>query len=49
MKNYIILLLLITSTSLFSQKIITKTIEDFYKIKVYNGIRLELLQSNESK
>ena len=49
MKNSIITLLLITSISSFSQKIITKKIEDFYKIKVYNGIRLELLQSNESK
>ena len=49
MKNSIITLLLITSISSFSQKIITKKIEDFYKIKVYNGIRLELLHSNESK
>jgi len=49
MKNYIITLFLITSTSSFSQKTITKTIEDFYILKVYNGIRLELLQSNESK
>ena len=49
MKNSIITLLLITSISSFSQKIITKKIEYFYKIKVYNGIRLELLQSNESK
>ena len=49
MKNYIITLFLITSTSSCSQKTITKTIEDFYKLKVYNGIRLELLQSNESK
>ena len=49
MKNSIITFLLITSISSFSQKIITKKIEDFYKIKVYNGIRLELLQSNESK
>ncbi|MDG1423781.1 MAG: DUF2807 domain-containing protein [Flavobacteriaceae bacterium] len=49
MKNSIITLLLITSISSFSQKIITKKTEDFYKIKVYNGIRLELLQSNESK
>ena len=49
MKNSIITLLLITSISSFSQKIITKKIEDFYKIKVYNGIRLELLQSNECK
>ena len=49
MKNYIITLFLITSTSSFSQKTITKTIDDFYKLKVYNGIRLELLQSNESK
>ena len=49
MKNYIITLFLITSTSSFSQKTITKTIDDFYKLKVYNGIRLELFQSNESK
>ena len=49
MKNSIITLLLITSISSFSQKIITKKTEDFYKIKVYNGIHLELLQSNESK
>ena len=49
MKNYIITLFLITSTSSFSQKTITKTIDDFYKLKVYNGIRLELLQSNENK
>ena len=49
MKNSIITFLLITSISSFSQKIITKKTEDFYKIKVYNGIHLELLQSNESK
>ena len=49
MKNYIITLFLITSTSSFSQKTITKTIDDFYKLKVYNGIRLELLKSNVSK
>ena len=49
MKNYIITLFLITSTSSFSQKTITKTIDDFYKLKVYNWIRLELFQSNESK
>jgi len=49
MKNFIITLFLITSTSSFSQKTITKTIDDFYKLKVYNGIRLELLQSNENK
>mgnify|MGYP000447942623 CR=1 FL=1 len=33
MKNSIITFLLITSISSFSQKIITKKIEDFYKIK----------------
>ena len=49
MKNSIIIFLLITSNSLFSQSITTEKIEDFYKIKVYNGIRLELIRSNENK
>ena len=49
MKNSIIIFLLITSYSLFSQSITTEKIEDFYKIKVYNGIRLELIRSNENK
>ena len=49
MKNSIILSFNYEHLLSFSQKIITKKIEDFYKIKVYNGIRLELLQSNESK
>jgi hypothetical protein len=49
MKNVIIIFLLITSNTLYSQKITTEKIEDFYKIKVYNGIRLELQKSDENK
>jgi len=49
MKNVIIIFLLITSNTLYSQKITTEKIEDFYKIKVYNGIRLELHKSDENK
>ncbi len=49
MKNYITLFLLIATNFFYAQSITTEKIEDFYKIKVYNGIRLELIKSNENK
>lgn len=49
MKNSIIIFLLIISNTLFSQSITTEKIKEFYKIKVYNGIHLELIRSNENK
>lgn len=49
MKNHITLFLLIATNFFYAQSITTEKIEDFYKIKVYNGIRLELIRSNENK
>jgi|TARA_B110000908_G_scaffold104752_1_gene123393 hypothetical protein len=34
---------------LFSQSTVTKKLGDFYKIKVYNGINIELIRSQEHK
>tara|TARA_B100000795_G_C22790474_1_gene436693 strand:+ start:513 stop:1190 length:678 start_codon:yes stop_codon:yes gene_type:complete len=49
MKNYILTLFLIITYTSVSQKIITKTLGDFYKIKVYNGINVELIKSKDHR
>ncbi len=49
MKKTIPILFLMISNVLVSQTTITKRLGDFKKIKVYNGISLELIKSNEQK
>lgn len=49
MKKHILILLVIINNTLFSQTIITENLKEFYKIKVYNGIHLELIKSTENK
>tara|TARA_B110000003_G_scaffold2694_1_gene2890 strand:- start:30080 stop:30757 length:678 start_codon:yes stop_codon:yes gene_type:complete len=49
MKNYILLFLLIVSNQIFSQKTISHNLGDFYKIKVYRGIHVEIIKSKEQK
>ena len=49
MKKYILISFLVLSNVLFSQSTVTKKLGDFYKIKVYNGINIELIRSQEHK
>lgn len=49
MKRIIFLLLFSVSQTLISQTTITKNVGDFLKLKVYNGISVELIKSNEQK
>lgn len=49
MKNNILFLFLLSSCMVVSQTTISKKLGDFQKIKVYNGINLELIKSNEQK
>ena len=49
MKNYIRALLCICSMSVFGQTEITKTLGDFTTLKVYNGIDLELIESDKQE
>ena len=49
MKKKILIIFLIASNVLFSQTTVTKKLVDFYKIKVYNGINVELIKSKEHK
>ena len=49
MKKYILINFLVLSNMLFSQSTVTKKLGDFYKIKVYNGINIELIRSQEHK
>ncbi|CAI8305946.1 MAG: Uncharacterised protein [Flavobacterium sp. SCGC AAA160-P02] len=49
MKKINLLLFLIISNFITSQTTVTKNLGDFKKIKVYNGINLELIRSNEQK
>ena len=49
MKKYILINFLVLSNVLFSQSTVTKKLGDFYKIKVYNGINIELIRSQEHK
>ncbi len=49
MKKVLLLFILFISYSSIGQTVITKTLGDFDKIKVYNGINVELIQSEEQK
>lgn len=48
MKKLVALLLFISST-VFAQETITKRLGDFNELKVFNGIKVELIKSNKSK
>ena len=49
MKKYIVNILFLLSLSLFSQTTITKTLGDYSILKVYNGIDLELVESDKQE
>ena len=49
MKNYTLLFIILINTSLLSQTIKTTSLGDFYKIKIFNGIKLELIKDKENK
>lgn len=49
MKYNVLFLFLLSSCMVLSQTTISKKLGDFQKIKVYNGINLELIKSNEQK
>ena len=49
MKNYTLLLIIWINTALFSQSTKTTSLGDFYKIKIFNGIKLELIKDKENK
>ena len=49
MKNYTLLLIILINTSLFPQSTKTTSLGDFYKIKIFNGIKLELIKDKENK
>jgi len=49
MKNYTLLFIILINTPLFSQSTKTTSLGDFYKIKIFNGIKLELIKDKENK
>jgi len=49
MKKVLFILVLMISNFIVSQTSITKTIGDFKIIKIYNGINIELIRSDEQK
>jgi len=49
MKRVVFLIVLLTSNFIISQTTITKMLGDFEKLKVFNGINLELIKSDEHK
>lgn len=49
MKKVLLLVAILGSNLIFSQTTITKQLGDFDKLKVYNGIELELIKSDEQK
>ena len=49
MKNKITIILFFVSITIFSQTTITKTIGDYNKLKVYNGIDVELVKSDKQE
>jgi hypothetical protein len=49
MKKVLVILVLLLSNGLSSQTSITKIIGDFKIIKIYNGINIELIRSDEQK
>jgi hypothetical protein len=49
MKKVLLLIAILGSNLIFSQTTITKQLGEFEKLKVYNGIELELIKSDEQK
>lgn len=49
MKKYKLVLFILSSHAIISQTTISKKLGDFQKIKVYNGINLNLIKSDEQK
>ncbi|MDA9584686.1 DUF2807 domain-containing protein [Flavobacteriaceae bacterium] len=49
MKNYTLLFIILINTSLFAQSTKTTSLGDFYKIKIFSGIKLELIKDKENK
>ncbi len=49
MKNFAIICLTFCSMATFAQRTITKDVGDFYELKVYDLIAVNLIQSNENK
>ena len=49
MKKILLLITILGCNLMFSQATITKQLGDFDKLKVYNGIELDLIQSDEQK
>jgi hypothetical protein len=49
MKKVLLVIAFLASSLIFSQTTITKNIGDFNELKVYNGIELELIKSEEQK
>lgn len=49
MKKVLSIILFLSSFLVISQTTISKNLGDFQKIKIYNGINLELIKSNEQK
>ena len=49
MKKVLFLFVILTSNLIISQTTITKMLGDFEKLKVYNGINVELIKSKEHK
>lgn len=49
MKKIVLVLALVVSSISFAQTTITKQLGEFETVKVFNGITLELIQSNENK
>jgi hypothetical protein len=49
MKKVLLLMTILGSNLMFSQTTITKQLGEFDKLKVYNGIELELIKSEEQK
>jgi hypothetical protein len=49
MKNYTLLFIILINTPLFAQSTKTTSLGDFYKIKIFSGIKLELIKDKENK
>jgi hypothetical protein len=49
MKNFALICLTFSSIAAFAQRTITKDVGDFYELKVYDLIEVNLIQSNENK
>jgi len=49
MKNILVTIFLLSANFIWSQTTITKVLGDFEELKVYNGITIELIKSDEQK